>query len=48
MDRSEDKPWRTAIAEFTHDGVSVRGYDVLKELTGNIDFGAMVYLLLKG
>ena len=48
MERSKDKPWRTAIAEFTHDGVSVRGYDVLKELTGNIDFGAMVYLLLKG
>jgi citrate synthase len=42
------KPWRTAVSEFTPDGVSVRGYDVLKELTGKIDFGAMVYLLLRG
>jgi citrate synthase/citryl-CoA lyase len=42
------KPWRSAIAEFKPDGVSVRGYDVLGELTGKIDFGAMVYLLLTG
>ena len=40
--------WRTAIAEATSDGVQVRGYDVVKDLIGKIDFGAMVYLLLKG
>lgn len=42
------KPWRSAIAEFKPDGVSVRGYDVLGDLVGKIDFGAMVYLLLTG
>ncbi len=42
------KPWCSAIAEFKPDGVSVRGYDVLSELTGKIDFGSMVYLLLTG
>jgi len=42
------KPWRSAIAEFTPDGVNVRGYDVLRDLTGRVDFGAMVYLLLTG
>jgi citrate synthase/citryl-CoA lyase len=45
---SPRKPWQTAIAEFTPDGVSVRGYDVLAELVGKIDFGSMVYLLLRG
>jgi citrate synthase len=48
MNNPAKKPWRSAISEFTPDGVSVRGYDVLKELTGKIDFGAMVYLLLTG
>lgn len=48
MSTSSKKPWRTAIAEFTPEGVSVRGYDVLRDLTGKIDFGSMVYLLLKG
>lgn len=42
------KEWRTSIAEATADGMSVRGYDVLSELVGKIDFGEMVYLLLKG
>lgn len=45
---ADRKPWTTAIAEYTHDGVCVRGYDVLGELVGKIDFGSMVYLLLKG
>ncbi len=48
MSAAPKKPWRTAVSEFTPEGVSVRGYDVLKDLTGKIDFGAMVYLLLKG
>lgn len=48
MDAKVNKPWRTAVAEFTPKGVSVRGYDVLGELAGKIDFGQMVYLLLKG
>ena len=48
MEASNQKPWRTSIAEFTPDGVSVRGYDVLNDLVGKIDFGTMVYLLLKG
>lgn len=48
MNKPLRKPWRSAIAEFTPDGVSVRGYDVLRDLTGKIDFGTMVYLLLKG
>ncbi|MBL0419310.1 citryl-CoA lyase [Ramlibacter sp. AW1] len=42
------KPWQSAIAEFTPDGINVRGYDVLNDLVGRIDFGEMVYLLLTG
>lgn len=45
---ADRKYWRTAIADPTPDGVVVRGYDVLKDLVGKIDFGAMVYLLYKG
>lgn len=40
--------WKTAIAKATPDGVTVRGYDVMKELTGTIDFGQMIHLLFKG
>jgi citrate synthase/citryl-CoA lyase len=40
--------WKTAIAKATDDGVVVRGYDVIKELTGTIDFGQMIHLLFKG
>jgi citrate synthase/citryl-CoA lyase len=42
------KPWRTAISDFTAESISVRGYDVLGDLVSKIDFGSMVYLLLKG
>jgi citrate synthase/citryl-CoA lyase len=42
------KYWRTAIAEATVEGMMIRGYDVLKDLVGKIDFGALVYLLYKG
>lgn len=48
MEKALKKPWRSAISEFTPNGVSVRGYDVLNELTGKIDFGTMVFLLLTG
>lgn len=42
------KYWRTSIADFREDGMTVRGYDMLRDLVGQIDFGQMVYLLLKG
>lgn len=47
---SEEKPkyWRTSIAEATDHGVNVRGYDVLTDLVGKIDFIEMFYLLLTG
>ncbi len=40
--------WRTSIAEATSNGVMVRGYDVLDDLVGKIDFASMVYLLFQG
>ena len=42
------KYWKTAIADVNHDGVMIRGYDVLNDLVGKVDFGALVYLLYKG
>lgn len=48
MTEGQGTPWRTAIAEATADGVSVRGYDLLSELTGKIGFSDMVYLLFTG
>lgn len=42
------KYWTTAVSDATAEGVSVRGYDVLTELMGKIDFASMVYLVLKG
>jgi citrate synthase len=39
--------WRTSIAYKTRDEIVVRGYD-LNELTGNIDFAAMAYLVWTG
>ena len=44
----ERKYWRTAIADVNHDGVMIRGYNVLDDLVGKVDFGALVYLLYKG
>ena len=46
--KSGQKYWRTAIADVDHDGVMIRGYDVLNDLVGKVDFGALVYLLYKG
>lgn len=39
--------WKTSIAWKNKDRIVIRGYDV-NELTGNVDFGAMVHLVLKG
>ena len=47
-DTGKTYEWRTAIAEATADGVRVRGYDVLTDLAGKIDFAEMVFLLLTG
>ncbi len=47
-DTGKTHEWRTAIAEATADGVRVRGYDVLNDLAGKIDFAEMVYLLFTG
>jgi len=46
----QDRPWfhwQTSIAWKNKDRIVVRGYDV-NELTGNIDFGEMLHLVLKG
>jgi len=48
MVEANRKYWQTSIAEATEDGVLIRGYDMLTELVGKVDFGALVYLLLKG
>jgi citrate synthase/citryl-CoA lyase len=45
---NQKKYWRTSIAEATDEGMVIRGYDVLKDLVGKIDFGALVYLLFRG
>ena len=39
--------WRTAISYKTRERIVVRGYDN-NELTGNIDFASMAYLVLTG
>jgi citrate synthase len=39
--------WRTGIAWKNRERVVVRGYDV-NELTGRLDFGAMLHLVLRG
>lgn len=47
---TEERPWfhwKTAIAWKNRTRIVVRGYDV-NELTGNIDFGEMVHLVLRG
>ncbi|PUA19550.1 citryl-CoA lyase [Glaciimonas sp. PCH181] len=48
MAESKQKYWRTSIADVTDEGMVIRGYDVLKDLAGKIDFGALVYLLYRG
>lgn len=49
MDKTGNhKYWRTSIADATDEGVLIRGYDVLEDLVGKIDFGALVYLLYRG
>jgi citrate synthase len=39
--------WKSDIAWKNRDRIVVRGYDV-NELTGNLDFGQMLFLVLKG
>src|SRR5438445_864077 len=39
--------WRTAIGYKTRDKIVVRGYD-LNELTGNVSFAEMAYLVWRG
>jgi citrate synthase len=39
--------WRTGIAWKNRERIVVRGYDV-NELTGRLDFGSMVHLVLRG
>lgn len=39
--------WRTAIAWKNRERIVIRGYDV-NELTGSLDFGEMVFLVLRG
>src|SRR5438309_8389365 len=46
MDR-EPFHWQTAIAYKTRDKIVVRGYD-LNELTGNVSFAEMAYLVWRG
>lgn len=48
MTDTPKKYWRTSIAEATDHGMVIRGYDVLSDLVGKIDFGALVYLLYRG
>jgi citrate synthase len=46
-DGREPFHWRTAIAYKTRDRIVVRGYD-LNELTGNLSFAEMAYLVWRG
>lgn len=48
MSDEKQYAWKTAIAEATDTGLTVRGYDVLTELVDKIDFVEMFYLLLTG
>lgn len=48
MSTEKKYAWRTAIAEATDTGVTVRGHDLLHDLVGKIDFVEMFYLLLTG
>ncbi len=44
--REQPFRWRTNIAFKTRDRIVVRGYN-LNELTGNVDFASMTYLILR-
>jgi len=46
-DGREPFHWRTAISYKTKDRIAVRGYD-LNELTGNVSFAEMAYLVWRG
>ncbi|MBP6019511.1 MAG: citryl-CoA lyase [Burkholderiaceae bacterium] len=48
MSDGKQYAWKTAIAEATDTGLTVRGYDMLTDLVGKVDFVEMFYLLLTG
>jgi citrate synthase len=50
MSQQPERPWfhwQTSIAWKNKDRIVIRGYDV-NELTGNVDFGTMLHLVLRG
>ena len=47
MPTANPNAWPTAITQIEPNSVRVRGYD-LAELMGNVSFGAMVFLILRG
>jgi len=47
MTTENPNAWTTAITQIEPNHVRVRGYDIA-ELMGNISFGAMVYLIIRG
>ena len=47
MSDTNPNAWTTAITQIEPNHVRVRGYDIA-ELMGNVSFGAMVYLILRG
>ncbi len=47
MSDANPNAWTTAITQIEPNHVRVRGYDIA-ELMGNVSFGAMVYLILRG
>ena len=47
MKEREPFHWQSAISYKTRNRIVVRGYDV-NELTGNVSFAQMLYLVWKG
>jgi citrate synthase len=47
MTTENPNAWTTAITQIEPNHVRVRGYDIA-ELMGNVSFGAMVYLIIRG
>jgi citrate synthase len=47
MSETNPNAWTTAITQIEPNHVRVRGYDIA-ELMGNVSFGAMVYLIIRG
>ena len=47
MPDTNPNAWTTAITQIEPNHVRVRGYDIA-ELMGNVSFGAMVYIIIRG